>query len=108
MQPRASGPASGMVKGPVAAHGRRDAVWLTAGVIVALARLARRLIGSRGALLAAAVFALAPLQVLEAHRIQPDAPMLFLMLIAAELALAAHARGRRALLLGAYFVAGLS
>jgi len=88
--------------------GRATSVVFSGGAIVAVYLVGRRLLGGRGALLAAAVFAFAPLQVLEAHRIQPDAPMLLTILLATLLAIVARERRRRALLVAAFAVAGIS
>jgi hypothetical protein len=70
--------------------------------------VARRLVGTRSALFAAACFALAPLHVLESHRIAPDIPMIVLALLAMYLALGAAARGRVGTLLAAFLCAGLA
>jgi 4-amino-4-deoxy-L-arabinose transferase-like glycosyltransferase len=84
------------------------------GLFVALAsiavqfRLARRLLGSRVALFAAAGFALAPLHVLESHRIHPDGLMLLLILLASDWAVAARERSSPRLLLLAFATAGLA
>ena len=85
--------------------------WLMVGfaalTLLALYALARRLIGPRGALFATACFAVAPLHVLESHRVGPDVPMLLFTVLAALAAVAAAGRSR-ALLLGSFGLAGLA
>ena len=88
--------------------GRSTSVAISSATIGLIYVLARRLVGSRAALLGAAVFAVAPLPVMEAHRINPDAPLAFLTLLASLLAVLARERGRRALLLAAFFLGGLA
>jgi 4-amino-4-deoxy-L-arabinose transferase-like glycosyltransferase len=88
--------------------GRGVCAGLATASIAALYLVARRLAGTRAALLAAAAFALTPLHVLESHRINPDGPMLLLALLAAATALAAAAREHRGLLVAAFVVAGLA
>jgi hypothetical protein len=88
--------------------GRSTSVAISVATIALIYVLARRLVGSRAALLGAAVFAVAPLPVLEAHRINPDAPLVFLTLLATLVAVLAHERERRALLLAAFFLGGLA
>ena len=88
--------------------GRATSVALSGLVIVMLYVFGRRLIGSRGALLAAAVFAVAPLQVLEAHRINPDAPLLLMILLASHVAVVAYQGRRRSRLMVAFLLAGLA
>jgi hypothetical protein len=87
----------------------RVVMLILAGLSILLVfTVARRLVGQRAALLASACFALAPLHVLESHRIGPDIPMILLALLAMQLALAAAARRRTATLLGAFACAGLA
>jgi hypothetical protein len=74
----------------------------------ALYLVARRLVGTRAALLAAAAFALSPLHVLESHRLNPDQPMVLLALLAAHQALIAEERGSRARLWFAFAIGGLA
>ena len=88
--------------------GRGLSVAFSAAAIVVLYLLARPLVGARAALLGAAVFALAPGQVLEAHRNNPDTPLILATLIAVHLAAVADASRRRGLLLGAYLAAGIA
>jgi len=76
--------------------------------IVALYGVAKRLLGTRAALFAAASFALAPLHVLESHRLDPDIPKILLALLALQLALDGAATGRVGLTLGGFGVAGLA
>lgn len=75
--------------------------------LLALYALARRLVGPRGALFATACFAVAPLHVLESHRVGPDVPMLLFTVLAALAAVAAAGRSR-GLLLGSFGLAGLA
>jgi hypothetical protein len=88
--------------------GRTTSVLLAGLSIVALYALTKRLLGPRAALLAAAIFAVSPLHVLEAHRITPDVPMVLTMLLATDVAVVAYQRRQRGLLLGAYALAGLA
>jgi hypothetical protein len=76
--------------------------------IVMVCVVARRLVGQGTALLAAAGFALAPLHVLESHRLAPDIPALLLTLIAAWLAVLAEERRSRVHLLASAGAAGLA
>ncbi|UCE86255.1 MAG: glycosyltransferase family 39 protein, partial [Deltaproteobacteria bacterium] len=76
--------------------------------IVVLFRLARRLIGSRGALFASAAFALAPIHVLESHRLHPDGLMTLWILLASDWAVAARDRRSLRSLWPAFAVAGLA
>lgn len=80
----------------------------SAATIVLLYLLARRLIGTRGALLASAAFALSPLHVLEAHRTHADAGMLLLALASAHQAVVARDGGSLRRLYLAFALAGLS
>jgi len=76
--------------------------------VAVLYLLARRLAGTRAALLAAAAFAVAPLHVLESHRVNPDGAAILLMLLAAHAAVrAADERGTGRLLAG-FALAGLA
>jgi hypothetical protein len=91
-------------------------VMLGRGLAVAIALLsvmvqyllARRLLGVPGALCAAAAFSLAPIPVLESHRINPNGAMILLMLLASYLAVVAHGRKSPWCLMGAFAVAGLA
>ena len=76
--------------------------------IVVLYALARRLLGQGGALLAAAGFALAPLHVLESHRLAPDIPAVLLTIVAAWLAVLAEERRSRTHLVASAAAAGLA
>jgi hypothetical protein len=76
--------------------------------IVMVHAVARRLMGQGAALLAAAGFALAPLHVLESHRLAPDVPAVLLSLVAAWLAILAEERRSRMHLLGSAMAAGLA
>jgi hypothetical protein len=84
--------------------GRTLMVVCAAASIVVLYAAARRLVGARAALLAAVCFALAPLHVLESHRVGPDVPMILLQLVAFALAL----RGGTWDVLGGFAAAGLA
>jgi hypothetical protein len=88
--------------------GRVTAVAFSGAIIVALYFLGRALLGVRAALLGAAVFALAPLQVLEAHRVNPDTPSMLLIVVASLIAAVAHARRSPRGLAAAYAMAGLA
>jgi 4-amino-4-deoxy-L-arabinose transferase-like glycosyltransferase len=88
--------------------GRGATVVMSGCTILVLYLVARRLIGSRGALLAAAVFAVAPLPVLESHRITPDVPLMLSMMLATLVAIAAQAERRPGLMLAAFSLAGVA
>jgi hypothetical protein len=88
--------------------GRATSVAISGATIAMLYVFGRRLIGSRAALLGAAVFALAPLQVLEAHRINPDAPLLLMILLTSHVAVLGYESRRWSGILVAFFLAGLA
>ena len=92
---------------PLTFVGRVVMVVLASLSILLTFTVARRLVSARAALLAAACFALAPLHVLESHRVTPDIPMILLALLAMQLALAAT-RERRAPLAAGFVLAGLA
>ena len=72
--------------------------------LLALWVLGRRILTPRAALLGTAVFALAPLHVLESHRIAPDVPMLLVAVLAVWLAVS----GGWGRLIAAFGAAGLA
>jgi hypothetical protein len=88
--------------------GRALNVGLAALSIALVHAVARRLAGQGVGLLAAAGFALAPLHVLESHRLAPDIPAVLLGLVAAWLALVADERRSAASLAGSAAAAGLA
>ncbi len=88
--------------------GRALNVGFAALSIVMVYAVARRLMGQGAALLAAVGFALAPLHVLESHRLAPDIPAVLLSLVAAWLAILAEERRSRAHLLASATAAGLA
>jgi hypothetical protein len=83
-------------------------VALATASVAMLYLVARRLVGARAALLGAAALALAPLHVLESHRIQPDGPMILVGLWSAHAALVARDRRAPRRLLAAFALAGLA
>ena len=88
--------------------GRALNVGFAALSIAMVYAVARRLMGQGAALLAAAGFALAPLHVLESHRLAPDIPAVLFSLVAAWLAVVAEERRSRAHLLASATAAGLA
>jgi hypothetical protein len=76
--------------------------------VAVLYLVSRRLLGTRAALFAAAVFAVSPVHVLESHRTTPDVLMVLLMLVAMHQTLIAADRGHRGRLLGAFALSGLA
>lgn len=86
--------------------GRVVCVAFAVGSVAVLYALARRLVGTRAALLAAAAFAVSPLHVLESHRVNPDGPMIFFALCAAHQALVAAERRSTPRLYAAFALAG--
>lgn len=78
---------------------------LSIGMVYAVAR---PLVGQGAALVAAAGFALAPLHVLESHRLAPDIPAVLFGLVAAWLAIRADERASAGALAGSAAAAGLA
>jgi 4-amino-4-deoxy-L-arabinose transferase-like glycosyltransferase len=68
--------------------------------IVLVHAVGRRVVGERAALFAAATYAVAPLPVLESHRVAPDVPMLLFTLLAWWVVLGADPPGAGRLLAG--------
>ncbi len=67
--------------------------------------LARRLVGTRAALFAAAFFAISPLHVIESHRINVDTPMLILAVLSAHQAIVAFQQRQSGRLLVSFALA---
>ncbi|MBM4267853.1 MAG: glycosyltransferase family 39 protein [Deltaproteobacteria bacterium] len=88
--------------------GRILTVLFSTATIAALYALARRSIGTYGALIAAAALALTPVHVLEAHRPHTDALMILVSLLAAHQALVARDEGSTARLLVSFALIGLA
>ena len=88
--------------------GRALNVGFAALSIAMVYAVARRLMGQGAALLAAAGFALAPLHVLESHRLAPDIPAVLFSLVAAWLAVVAEERRGPTPLLASATAAGLA
>lgn len=88
--------------------GRCLTVVLATAFVGATYLLARRLIGTRGALWTAFFVALSPLQVLESHRVNVDAPMLLLAVLAGHQAVVAYQERRRGRLALAFTLAALA
>lgn len=88
--------------------GRIVCVFVAVASVAALYLLARRLLGARPALIAAAAFALSPLHVLESHRVNPDGALILFALLAAHQAILAADRKNEAHLYAAFVLAGLA
>jgi 4-amino-4-deoxy-L-arabinose transferase-like glycosyltransferase len=88
--------------------GRGLSVAISGMSIVVVYLIGRRLIGRRGALLAAAVLAVSPLHVLESHRINPDTPAVFIMLLATLVAVVSYQRRSLVGVLGAFAISGIA
>ena len=76
--------------------------------VVVVYLLGRRLLGARAGLIAAALFALSPVGVLESHRVAADVPMVFFFLLSAYLTALSAQTGRTTTLFWAFAVGGLS
>ncbi|MBM4270014.1 MAG: hypothetical protein FJ144_25995 [Deltaproteobacteria bacterium] len=88
--------------------GRLLTVAFSTATIAALYALARRLVGARAGLFAAAALALTPVHVLEAHRPHTDALMILLSVLAAHRAVIARDEGSRAQLWIAFALVGMA
>lgn len=88
--------------------GRLLCVAIALASIAAVYELGRRLFGARTGLFGAAVLALAPIHVLESHRINPNGIMILLMLLASLLAVIAEQRRDTRPLMAGFAVAGLA
>src|SRR5262245_55415551 len=87
---------------------RGVSVAVAVGSILLTERLGRRLVGARAGLFAAAILALAPVHVLESHRVNPDGAMVLCMQAATLAAVVAWQGRRRGWLWTAFFLAGLA